>query len=440
MPRKNSSPFASLAVGLLLLAVASASRIEVFNLRPNSQDGKIPVPANSTNSFFDVSYGGVIFHMDRFRSRDRWLVSVDVETDEQYAHHSVGYVTDYGSATNAPGGLFYDVEDGGFVVDTLGASGFSGIWGTQGGFTGINFLEADVDNSTANGYRYGIPFGAQTNAELLVVQVHLHNPDGISDLRVPFKLKIKTSTQAPLYDVGLVFNGAIGQRTVLPPNEDGTIIFEGRSEPAYFSCFTEDAQPCVNCCPYGSPVVPQTDQPFQGLMQFLNVPEAEIIGGFMHAHGLQKKVEFGVAPFEGGADDMIYTCDGCGHNHMTGEQKNAWQWFDTPVPIRAGDGFVARCTYERHHGSTEPIQFGFKTEEEMCNGFFYIAHERGSLKKPAFVPDVGLCASLINPGKSQGSSYWISNPYVRAALGCDLPKCSDDPTCNAETEGAPLVL
>lgn len=433
---------AALACAFALLGVAAANAgvgIEVVNLFPNSVDRKIPVPAESTNPYFDVSYGGVVFTMDRFRNRDRWLVSVEVVTDEHYAHHSVGYVTDFGSYTNGPNGIFGNVKDGDFVADTLGASAFSGIWGTQGGFNGVNFLEADVDNSTANGHLYGIPFGAQTNAELLVVQVHLHNPESIPDLRVPFKVIIKTSTIPPRYDIGLIFNGAIGVQSVLPINEDGTAIFEGRTDPAYFSCMTPGAQPCDNCCPYGSHVVSKEDQPFQGLMQFLDIPEAQIIGGFVHAHGTQQLVEFGIVPFEGGADEMIYECEGCGHNHMTGEQKSAWQWFDQPIPVRAGDGFIARCTYKRHMGSTEPIVFGFKTEQEMCNGFFYIAHERTARKKPAFIPDLGRCASLINPGKTVGNSTWISDPVDREKYNCDQPTCVLDPICNPMEQNLPFV-
>lgn len=433
-----SKTFARSTCGLLLLlalTVVSAKPIETWNLFPNSVDRKIPVPAQSTNPFFDVSYGGVVFDMSRFLGRDRWLVSVEVVTDEHYAHHSVGYTLDFGSPFSGPGGPFNEIEDGAFVPDTLGVSGFNGIWGTQGGFNGVNFLHADIDNSTANGYRYGIPWGAQTMQQYLVVQVHLHNPEAIPDLRVPFKLTVKTSTIAPVYDVGLVFNGAIGQQTVFDLREDGTAVFEGRTEPSYLSCMTPGAEDCANCCNTTStPVYPASDQPFSHLMQVLNIPEAWIIGGFVHAHSLQKKVEFGVVPFEGGNDQMIYECDGCGHNHMTGEQKSAWQWLEEPVHIRAGDGFLARCTYERHHGNTNPIQFGFKTEQEMCNGFFYIAHERTALRKPAFIPELGLCASTINDG------YWISNPFVREALGCNRPQCAQDPVCNPTGEGLPMVM
>jgi hypothetical protein len=192
-------------VYLLLLAfvclafVASDTKKTLLHFQPYGND-KYLVPEYPTNTLSNVTYACLIVKASRFQQNGaEWGITFEDLSDGEYAHHYTVYVLPSYIPGLQPGGTFHGAVESEVIGDcAVIGGGSSMIFSGQPGVPPLDLLASfDVDNSTSNGYPYGIPIGVQTDCEWIAFQAHIHNDEHIPNLEIKLKYHITTTTDAP---------------------------------------------------------------------------------------------------------------------------------------------------------------------------------------------------------------------------------------------------
>lgn len=106
-------------------------------------------------------------HASKFKTNgDEYLIKVENISDRASFHHYIGYAIPADSSTLQPGGSLSNAVDGEVIDDCIDIGVASMLFSGDLGSAPVDLLESfGDDGSTANGYPYGIPIGAQTNFE-----------------------------------------------------------------------------------------------------------------------------------------------------------------------------------------------------------------------------------------------------------------------------------
>ena len=112
---------------------------------------------------------------------DEWMIGFDSsETIPELRHHAIAYGISPQSDLFKENGLLEDVQHGDIIYDCAGVTTDRSVapkimYSEQVGNQPLDLLSMfDENNSTANGYSYGIPVGARTGISWWAIEVHVH--------------------------------------------------------------------------------------------------------------------------------------------------------------------------------------------------------------------------------------------------------------------------
>lgn len=430
---------AARALALLLLlagAVRGVTRVE--NVRP-SGNGKYTIPQYPANTRYGVTYNCLIADANRFPGR-QWMVGLRDHNDGQWVHHMVLYTIPVGSPLLMPGGAFHGVQDGDVIDDCQGINSAPShppyiLYADQAGNDDLALLSGlGEDGSSANGYPFGVPIGTeQIGAAFLAFQMHIDNPDFEEGVETQILFQVRTTTDAPDLEGGMIFAGVSPPIPTFPDdafmhigvNADGEHTISATTQPAALACATTPAAvPCVSCCPIVPPVR-LDNAPYEGRMERFGLDNVLIMTGFLHAHHLQKELRAWTVGFDG-ATQLVDECVGCGHHAGV----NAFHILPQPVVFNAGEGFRVKCVYHNaaaHNGHTHVIG-GYRSDQEMCLFFGYYAAPVGaSLRPGGTLTYGGQCDNVQNEGYPNQNRALALYPFLDALL-C-RGNCPFDPLC-----------
>lgn len=429
-----------------LLGAVSAMGNGVERLIKPAGNGKYLVPESPSNKIANVTYACLPVRASEFHNgKDMWLVGFRDMSDAEYAHHYNAFTLPADAPGLAPGGSFENIEHLQMIDDCVFIGGGSNqfVSGQPGNIDLDLLSDVDGDKSTKNGYSYGIPIGAQRDAEWIIIQAHIHNFEGRDDLEISLKYKMRVTEDAPDKELGIMFTGVIPPTPVfgginfmdIPENEDGLHTITSYVYPAAADCSTDDSLvPCQSCCPSGNGPV-SFSSPDEGALLAQNQPSVELVTSFLHAHGTLMRLEAWKLAFDG-TETLIDECIGCG----AGSGKNAFRILDSPIPFHAGEGVKVKCTYNRSYDGghahedgdmdeSTNIVGGYRSDEEMCQAYFHYAYDRPMPNPGSFILKSDYCNYVQNEGYPNEN-----NPLGPAKPFFCPEKCVRDPACPPDAQ------
>lgn len=443
MTKPTTASLALLTGCLLLLAGCTNAIVAVENVRP-SGNGQFEVPQYPTNLRYGVTYACLIVSANRWPGT-QWMVGLSDQNNDTIVHHMVIYTVPEGSTLLQSGGFLHGVQDGDVLPDCTGINGdpthpTSILYADQPGNDNLNTLSGfDENAASANGYSFGVPFGkAQTNNAFYAFQFHVHNDDMVEGITTPLRWQVKTTTDIPDSEGGMIFAGVAPPVPGLPDdlfmnipvNSDGEYTIKSTTQPAALSCdATPEAVPCTSCCP-NNPPVRFDNAAYEGRMRRTGLSNVSILTSFLHSHARQLRLRAYKVGFDQN-ETMIDECIGCGHSTGVG----AFHILNEPVQLQAGEGFSVECDYGppmHHHdmneiGSSNVIG-GYSSQQEMCLFFGYYAAPVGqSLVPGRTLTYLGQCDNVQNKGYPNESRALARYPWLDAYF-C-RGNCPFDPTC-----------
>jgi hypothetical protein len=411
-----------------------------FKVRPR---GQYHVPEED-NKEEGATYSCLVYDLKKLRKQgDSWIIRVDPQLDAKVTHHAVAYTIPFGSTMNNPGEYLHGKRTGDVIENCFApldrqvpdfpgqlhspSPGVPYAW--PHGNPSLDLLDLfDSDMSTANGYSYGIPIGAQTNMEWLIIQAHFHNPEQLADLFVRPTFVFQTASERPTQNAGAMVGGVFPHALIQiqPTGPTGQFALQGMMQGTVGTGLgetTPEYQPCFDV-PAGHFLADKRSGLFEQIKYVANSQtggnDIKILVSGLHAHNAQTKLTSWKVDASG-VSTMIDECIGCGAHHV-----DNFHVMDPPVSITGSDSFLVECKYT--NPGTTPIVGGFATSDEMCRSWNLVAP----------VPDSGLTMSFVDPcnvclGGPVGSAVCY-NPLMQP--GNVHPRCERN-TCAAYPPAGP---
>jgi len=431
----------SICLIVLLVLSSAVAFVQNENVRPNG-NGKYHVPQFPTNTRYGVTYPCVLADGNRWPGT-QWMTGLRDENDPDIIHHMVLYTIPEGSPLLQAGGAFFGAKDGDVIDDCTSINSAPShptntMYADQPGNDNLALVSGlDENAATANGYTFGVPFGkAQTKVAFYAFQFHVHNDDMLDNITVPISWKVKTTTDVPNFEGGMIFAGVStpvpgfpdDAFMNIPVNADGEYTMQAITQPAALSCETSpEAVSCESCCPIVPPVR-LDNAAYEGRMQRIGLQNVSIFTSFIHSHGRQLRLNASKIAFDG-TRTFIDECIGCGHH--TG--VNAFHILPEPVVLKAGEGFEVNGVWGQshdphHHGHNMNVIGGYRSDQEMLLFFGYYGAPVGQSLAPARTLTYGgQCDNVQNKGYPNESRALARYPWLDAYF-C-RGNCPFDPTC-----------
>lgn len=362
--------FASLAYGENVPFIIEPANQYVVPAIPNTVEG--------------ATYSCIVYDLKDIRNKygDLWLFSASARVDETIIHHAVTYAIPFRSSLGDAGGYLYGKKTGDVIENCYYPTASRPIpavpYAWQHGNPALDLLALyDTDGSAENGYPYGIPIGAQTDYEFLIVQAHFHNPEHKVGLKTNPKFFFRASTVAPDTNAGVMVGGVYPHSLITIPagaeNFKISALMNGTT-PEYEPCFPS------------------------GMLRYRHIGASEqikyvagsdhidvLISG-LHAHESQIMLKnWKIAP--DGTKTLIDSCHHCGHHN-----SDNFHVLETPVRINRGDSFLVECVYT-NPSQNDAIVGGFNTRDEMCRSWNLIAPVPSTGATLFFVDECAVCLS-----------------------------------------------